>query len=397
MNNQQKNQLLESMVGVLELPDSAYEQAKLRYEDISKWLCRTESQCRDNKPYIFPQGSFRLGTAIPPIKKNEEYDLDLVCKLEAGIVKSSHTQYALKMLIGNEIEAYRVAKGIEAPKEEKHRCWRLNYADKLSFHMDILPCIPADESKRKLLFEAMKNAGEDELIAGSMSKFASSITDDRHPQYRQISDDWPISNPEGYAQWFVSRMKLASRFLNERVEIFKAASIDELPVYRWKTPLQRCVQMLKRHRDQMFEHDQDVKPVSIIITTLSARAYQGETDLDSAMRTILTRMSELVNRTFPRVPNPVDPREDFADRWLREKHLNLEQNFWKWLEQAQVDFSLIGSSDDMNFATEQAMRKFNVRLDASDLRKQLGLSVASVSVAPKTQAITGKSPWRKEE
>ncbi|MFA5240234.1 MAG: nucleotidyltransferase [Phycisphaerae bacterium] len=397
MNNQQKNQLLESMVGILELPDSAYEQAKLRYEDISKWLCRAESRCRDNRPYIFPQGSFRLGTAIPPIKENEEYDLDLVCRLESGIVKSSYTQYDLKMLIGNEIEAYRVAKVIEAPKEEKHRCWRLNYADKLSFHMDILPCIPADESKRKLLFEAMKTAGEDELIAGSMSKFAISITDDRHPKYRQISDEWPISNPEGYAQWFVSRMKLAKRLLAERVEIFKAANIDELPVYRWKTPLQRCVQMLKRHRDRMFEHDQDVKPVSVIITTLSARAYQGETDIDSAMRTILNRMSSFVNKTFPRVPNPVDPREDFADRWSREKHLNLEQNFWKWLEQAQVDSNLIGSSDDVSFAAEQAMRKFNVRLDESDLKKRLGLSVASVSVTPKTQTITGKSPWCKEE
>lgn len=42
--------------------------------------------------------------------------------------------------------------------------------------------------------------------------------------------------------------------------------------------LQRIVQILKRHRDIMFNGDED-KPISIIITTLASRAYRGETNL----------------------------------------------------------------------------------------------------------------------
>jgi len=398
MNNQQKNKIFESLIESLELPDSAYEKAKSRYEDISKWLCREESRCRDNKPKIYPQGSFRLGTAIPPLGKTEEYDLDLVCNLQEGISKAIHSQQALKTLIGNEIEDYRLAAGIKEPKEEKHRCWRLNYADELSFHMDVLPCIPSDEGKQKFIFETIMKAGEEEFIAKAVAKSTVSITDDRHPRYRIICDDWHISNPEGYAQWFIFRMKQAKQYLNERVLITKAATIDELPIYRWKTPLQRCIQMLKRHRDQMFEDDQDVKPVSIIISTLAARAYRGEGDIESAMRTILTSMPELVRSNKPRVPNPVNPVEDFADRWSMPDgiKLNLEKNFWDWIKQARIDFDSFVSKDDANFIAGQAKEKFKLNINSSDLAKKVGIALTSLSITPKTQTITGQSPWCRE-
>ena len=78
----------------------------------------------------------------------------------------------------------------------------------------------------------------------------------------------------------------------------------------------------------MFKDDKNAKPTSIIITTL-ARAYNGEPDLYSALNSILSQMGELVNTKNPRVPNPVDPGEDFADRWSMPeyKDLYLEQNF----------------------------------------------------------------------
>jgi len=55
----------------------------------------------------------------------------------------------------------------------------------------------------------------------------------------------------------------------------KAATIDELPTYRWKTPLQQVVKILKRHRDVMFLDAPDKKPMSIIITTLAGRSIPG--------------------------------------------------------------------------------------------------------------------------
>lgn len=394
MNNQQKNQLIKSMVESLELPESAYQKAKDRYEDIGEWFDRNESICRDNDPHIFPQGSFRLGTAIRPLDENESYDLDLACKLRLGISKGTHTQESLKALVGSEIESYRVARGIKAPKEEKQRCWRLEYQDDLSFHMDIVPCIPADDSRQHLIFESLRKSGADDYFAGSASKTTVSITDNSHPEYRQISENWHISNPEGYAEWFVSRMNTSVRTILEK------AQVDEMPLYKRKTPLQRSIQLLKRHRDLRYKDDPDVKPISIIITTLAARAYQGETDLESAMSTILTRMGTFVNSSYPRVPNPVDPAEDFADKWSKPKYkeLNLEQNFWNWLRQAKSDFELLLESDDASFITEQAGQKFSLRMDSAELSKSLGLGLASsiAIITPKEHTISQPAkPWRK--
>ena len=56
-----------------------------------------------------------------------------------------------------------------------------------------------------------------------------------------------------------------------------------MPAYKEKkSPLQRVVQILKRHRDLMFNGDES-KPISIIITTLAARAYNKETDVLDAL------------------------------------------------------------------------------------------------------------------
>ncbi len=386
VTDEQKRLVLENLIELLELPESAYLKAKDWYEDIGLWLGRDESKCRDNEPHIFPQGSFRLGTAIRPLDEDETYDLDLACKLDEGISKATHTQQALKNLVGYEIQAYRVARSINAPVREKHRCWRLEYRDNLSFHMDIVPCIPADEQGRATLMKAIRGAGESEDIAEQAARLTVSITDDRHQGYRQITDDWSVSNPEGYALWFEYRMNQALRLLVE-----KAAQVDNIPIFKRKTALQRAVQLLKRHRDQMFKDDSEVKPISVIITTLAARAYEGEQNIEMAVRGILSRMGDFVNQNRPKVPNPVDPAEDFADRWSIPdyQHLKLEQNFWNWLAQAKSDFELMGSSDDAHFIAEQAESKFSIHMNAADLAKRLGVSSATVSIAgPKAHVIS---------
>ena len=72
-----------------------------------------------------------------------------------------------------------------------------------------------------------------------------------------------------------------------------AESVRAVPKYQSnKTPLQRAVQILKRHRDIMFAGDED-KPVSIIITTLAAKAYQGDvSDFDVAKEMITSVKKE---------------------------------------------------------------------------------------------------------
>ena len=392
ITNEQKKLILKNMIEQLDLPNSAYEKATTRYKDLGQWFDRDSSALKDNRPHIFPQGSFRLGTAIRPLNETEEYDLDLVCKLRTGITKDTYSQEALKRLVGKELEAYRTARGIQEKLTPKHRCWRLEYHDDLSFHMDIVPCIPAGEKQRQTIEASMRRFGLEESLSGTASRTTVSITDDRHADYSVVCGDWNISNPEGYALWFEYRMNPSRRKI-----LLAKAQVDEVPLFQRKTPLQRAIQLLKRHRDQRFKDNEEVKPISIIITTLAARAYNGEDTIVTALHSILTNMGALVNPQKPRVPNPVDPEEDFADRWYREdcQHLQLERNFFNWLKQAQSDFDHIVSTTDTQFILEQAKQKFSITLNRSELSRQLGVGTASVEIiTPKRhEIIEPPRPW----
>lgn len=206
ITNEQKKIIIQSVIELLELPDSAYKKARDRYEDLGKWFDREDSVVSVNNPHIFPQGSFRLGTAIRPLDEREEYDLDLGCKLRDGVSKHTYTQKHLKTSIKDELETYRRARGIKNKLEEKHRCWRLEYQDELSFHMDIVPCIPADEDMITASYTAYKSNNFGETLAKSVSTETIDITDNRHEDYDTICPKWKTSNPEGYARWFENRM-----------------------------------------------------------------------------------------------------------------------------------------------------------------------------------------------
>lgn len=397
MNDTIKGNIINALAESLDIPDSAYEAAVNRYHDLGEWLMdESKAKTAQYSPDVFPQGSFRLGTATRPWKR-EDYDLDLACILKAGVTKTNCSQEVLKQLLGTDLGAYREERHISEPLEEKHRCWRLYYQDNIKFHMDSTPSIPQSADTRRVLQERMIMAGSTEALAQDVAKLAIAITDDRHPHYREISGDWLISNPEGYAKWFEARMRQAQQFLESRAIMAKVVKLDDLPTYKWKTPLQRCVQILKRHRDVMFERSPDRKPISIIITTLAARAYQGEADLEEAMENILSGMHVFVNPSYPRIPNPVNSQEDFADRWgtAEGRRLGLEENFWRWLEQARSDFDIITSSRDQDAIANQAMLKYGTRLEEKTLSKIIGAAPVVIA-APKSHHITDAAkPWRR--
>lgn len=387
--------VLKQILEKIELPERAYETAEKRYQDIGEWFHRPESTCVDLDPQVFPQGSFRLGTAIRP-DKDEEYDLDMGCNLRQGLSKDVCTQKQLKALVGDELERYRIARNIKDDLAEKQRCWRLDYADELSFHMDIVPCIPESDSERTTLKDTIVASTElNSDLATEVSELALSITDNMDELYGYTTRSWRISNPEGYAQWFESRMRLASSVLAQREIDFKA-SIDALPFYKWKTPLQIAIQLLKRHRDTMFKGNEDSKPISIIITTLASRAYKGESDLVSALSNILHSMGTYIHPQAPHVPNPVNPVEDFADKWYSQKHehLKLKENFYRWLLQAQADFAAICSKESSQVILDAAEHGFSVSLDKSSIERSLGLSAPIVTPAKKIAA-TDPRPWFK--
>ncbi|MEL7106271.1 MAG: nucleotidyltransferase [Pseudomonadota bacterium] len=326
--------VLEAMADEIDISVSLKEKAIERFESIDGHLRRSGSILSGRDPEVYIQGSFLLGTVIRPIGDADEFDLDLVCRVDG--TQEDHTQEDVKLDVGDEVKTYIVANGISKPAKNGRRCWTIEYASGEKFHIDILPALP----NARRYQEFLESRGHIELSQDTDAvSTALAITDKEHPRYAQISDDWLISNPLGYAAWFRSRQ--SEEFERQKISmveqrIFEA--VEEVPDFRVKTPLQRSIQLLKRHRDSLYADDDD-KPISVIISTLAAKAYQGEQSLTDALRTLLKGMKgQIDDRGDERwVPNPVNPEENFADKWA--EHPRREQVFYEWLQVAQRDFS----------------------------------------------------------
>ena len=354
MTEELKHQLsrfLRYLAESLDIPEHLYERAEHSYESIGNWLGGDASAVAKYEPSIYTQGSFRIGTVIKPTTDLDEYDIDLVCEL--NLTKQQVAQKHLKRLVGNEIIGYAHAYSMKSPVREGRRCWTLDYADSAQFHIDILPAIPDGESFRTLL-ESLELLSfyQDTTIA---------ITDKTHPNYDHVSHDWLRSNPKGYADWFKDQMKLRyearRKFLAESLR----ASVEDIPEYRVKTPLQQAVQLLKRHRDMLFADDQDDKPISIIITTLAAHSYNNEEDLLEAMISIVDGMPKHIHEIDgrPLIPNPVNPLENFADRW--HEYPERERKFKDWLRQVKTDLDNALRRGNMQFAAMALIPRFGGR------------------------------------
>lgn len=368
-NREQTSKVLRELVELLDIPPSYYQKAVDRYKSMADHFHRPQSTIRHLEPLVHPQGSFRLGTVIRPLLAGEGYDLDLVCRVLAN--KKHLSQKDLKEIIGVEVMSYSREQAFKEAPIDKRRCWTQQYQDEVDFHMDILPSIPAGDRHRRLLLEAG--------VARDLVEQAINITDKTESNYAHISPDWPRSNPRGFALWFEERMDVGGLASSSRRTIFESRggvydSVDDVPVYELKTPLQRVVQLLKRHRDQRFKDDPDGKPISVIITTLAARAYNGEANLGEAMAGVLERMGDHVSSAKPRIPNPVsfdrdDTMEDFADRW----DARLEANFWRWLRQAKEDFGSLGRAASASQLTEATTAALGLSLSQDAAKASLGV------------------------
>lgn len=368
------NAIIEELAKSLDIPDSAYQAAEARYKSLSRWLSDSDKAVSaSHNPHVFPQGSFRLGTVNKPLDREDDFDLDLSCELQEGINEMQNSQKDLKDILEKDLENYRREKGIQAPLEEKRRCWRLNYTDQMSFHIDAVPAISASMEKRAVFEERMIKFGHNEDMAKSVSKLALRITDNEEPSYEHVPGSWHSSNPEGYALWFEEQMKKNEVVLENFTK--SAALVDPLPVYKFKSTLQRSIQILKRHRDLMYkEQDADSKPISIIITTLASRAYNGENDLTEALSSILEEMENHIGTSTPKVPNPVNPKEDFADKWDTKEglQLHLEYHFKKWIKQAKRDFGVFANETDQLLLEQTTSSAFAASIDESVYIKQAG-------------------------
>ncbi|MBK7977446.1 MAG: nucleotidyltransferase [Deltaproteobacteria bacterium] len=365
------SELVNAIAETLDVPPERYEAAERSYHSIGEWLNRRDSVFGSTHTTVYTQGSFALGTVIRPLNEDDDYDLDIAC--EIALSKRRMSQADLKDRLGGEIRAYAARYGC-APRGAGRRCWTLEYADGAQFHIDILPAVPDGYRQQHLVASTASSHPWAHLAIG--------ITDTTHPLYEVRTEDWPISNPRAYREWFRSR--IAPLFLARRQEMAlreRKASVEAIPEYRVRTPLQTAIQVRKRHRDTQFSQDSSRKPASIILTTLAAYAYEGEMSAADAILGILARMDRFIDRskrpTF--IANPVELRENFADRWV--VHPEKEEAFFEWMHAVRSDF-----------AKASGLREVDGIVDALAPRMGRELVMAAANRYPAGRKILGAKP-----
>lgn len=341
---------IKELIDEIDVSESNYEKASSRYKAIATYI--KESDLTKYSPDIYLQGSIKLGTAIKPLTEDGAYDIDIVCNMTK---KRRHhqTQRELKDELGKAVKNYSLKHGMENFPKESNRCWTLNYVDESNFHIDILPAVPWNDI-------------DDGNIA---------ISDKRSDNYDDITFDWEVSNPKGYSEWF----KKQSDFKTIKESYAKQfyAKIEEIPDYKIKTPLQRIIQLLKRHAEVMFADDMEYKPSSIIITTLAAKIYPECTTVSNNFETLLLNViRKLLNgieykNENPCIYNPVNRKEKLSLKWDRNRQYF--ENFLKWYDQLKVDFSVDNEALPLNESL------FYIQRSLHKNSNEIGISLNSLS------------------
>jgi len=304
--------LLGGAIAALDISDADFLAAEARYHEVAGFLCGYWADARAAGA-VYPQGSMRLGTVTRLFHRNDDYDLDLVCRRD--LLKESITQAGLKADVGHCLELFVKSEPEGSPEldDEGKRCWTLAYPG-YDFHLGVLPALPD--------------------LQAEPNGILLTDTDLRN---------WQYSNPADYADWFHDTMRQEWLDKASRVAASNGMDVADLPAWSVKTALQRTVQALKRHREIYFAEDLHNRTASIIITTLAAQAYAGEGGLYEVLADITAKMPALVQYVngIYTVCNPVQENENFADRW--QKHPERAERFFQWMEQARADVIDLGT------------------------------------------------------
>lgn len=306
------SQLLGKLADSLDVPPELQSEAAAEYNDLGRFLKGNDKEDRKRDPDIFPQGSSSTGTVVQPITRKDDFDVDLV--YVRPIQRQSTTQDQLKSEAHDRLQAYQrdlKRRGKHVPKlESKPRCLSLTYP---KWHMDVVPMIPKD----------LDTASTTLLI---------SDRDER---------EWMETDPKGYRDWFLSR----SQFVKLREDFARAAGrpVQQVPVWEVKSPLQRAVQVLKRHRDWHFRTTPDQRPASIVLTTIAANNYHGQGEVADVLVAFCKGARTLEQVDGKRwVRNPTIREENFISKWQKDKQL--EPEFDRWVQKLESDIAALRNS-----------------------------------------------------
>lgn len=327
-SKQNIDKMLRKIAKEIEISKTEHEKAVKSYNAVGTFLDNNIPQY-DIK--VVPQGSFRLGTVIKPITDEDEYDIDLVAIIDHKFLSAKE----LKNIVG---DALKSSDRYSEKLVEGKRCWTIEYSESSKYHMDILPTMMSDTySTNKELTMTHK---EDEK-----SDY----------EFRQ-------TNPEAYYDWFIERMEEERKRLKEEYAIRNKLEIVDVPEYEIKTTLQVAIQILKRYRDIKFKETPDIKPISIILTTLMAKVYTGKESVYELIGKFSKEYMMHIEKDESGniiIRNPVNENENFADKW--PKYPERREAFFKFMTELEQDL-----------VTNKILLEGNIREQADFYKKLFG-------------------------
>lgn len=374
----EKETLLKEIFDKLDISQTMHDNATEKYQNIASLL-----KAKGLDASIYPQGSFSIGTVIRPYKegKDMDYDLDFICQIKG--TKDEFNPEEIKNSVGD------ILKGdgrYSSKLIEYDRCWTIEYADitdGIGFNIDI---VPATSETQDYINSLIRNG-----IEVTKANKAIAITHKEDDKFT-----WVSTNPAAYTEWFKERNRIAfqnfiyerkSSIFNEHRMIY--ASIEDVPDYKVKTPLQRVIQILKRHRDIYYDRSNanNLKPASIILTTILAEIASTSTsigevfeflnfaveELRSMQSYFLTKdalnPSKILSSMITKVgennwvmKNPVNPGDNLLDCW-DNKNATM---FFKWLKEVKedlIDIDIQNEYRQKNIASSLAVNILNPKIE----------------------------------
>jgi hypothetical protein len=228
----------------------------------------------------------------------------------------------------------------------------------------------------------------------------------------------------GYAKWFDGKNAAAfGRFSRSQKQAIQSSapavyeSIDAVPDQLVRTPLQRAIQIMKRHRDLQFNRADASQhaPISIVITTLAAHLYQNQDDVYSALVGIVDRLQAhaalfegraldpalagagLIRRLPDGrwfIANPANGFENFADRWHEDNHARARA-FFSWVRALRNDLVDIPRTASPERLQESLGRSLGPAVVSQQIGL-LGLTTPAVASPPRIHISDGPKPWGNE-
>lgn len=350
--------MFEEILRQYSIPEELLERAKTVYSQIVDYL-NSELKEQEMVFSFYPQGSLAQKTTVKNSSSNK-FDLDLIARRDSD----SKNLEPLELLDLVE-ETLRRHPVYGEKLEQKNRCVMLPLLGE-GFTVDITPGVPTNG----LL---AVDETTDPLMVGDRKEI-------RKP-----------SNPKGFTQWLAERADLQPAFtkaLNRELCYDSVSSESSEPIpdqdKSLDDVLRRTIQLLKLHRNAYYrkqENQQSKKfqPISILISTLAAKAYENSYSNPSLSPVeLLMEVIESMPRYIEKeggeyaVNNPSVVGENFADKWNDKKTGRSRiMAFINWHQQVCGDIRILLTSQDKQSVREASKRAFG----------EFGISLAALLIA----------------